>query len=131
MTDDIDPALERAILTQDTSGIPDSRKGSVDAWRQQIQILKLQDWDKRVRIGAGNRGGARIGSVRSVPPLGVKLALRKAMIERANAEIYAILAAEDLRRLRLRKGVAAGLWIGVGAAAAGGMAAAGRIYFGW
>ena len=130
MTDDIDPALQRAIMTNDTSGIPDERKGSVEAWRTQIQVLKMPDWDARVRIGAGNRGGARIGSVRSVPPLGVKLALRKAMMERANAEIYALLAAQDLRRLRLRKGAQASLWFGLGAACAGGLAAAGRVYFG-
>lgn len=131
MADFIDPDLEKAILANDTSGIPHDRRGSVDAWRAQISVLKQQDWDARVRIGAGNRGGARIGNVRSVPPLGVKLALRKAMIERANAEIYSILAADALRKLRLRKGVAAGLWFGLGAASAGGMAALGRVYFGW
>jgi len=124
----VDPGLEKAILSNDLSGIPDDRQGSVESWQDMLIILRTKDWDRRVRIGAGNMGGARVGSVAQVPPLGVKLALRKAMMERANAEIHAILALEELRRLREKRAVRGWIWFVCGAGTAGGLAAALKAY---
>lgn len=127
--DDIDE-LERTINRSDLSGLPPERQGDEKAWQAQIQVLKMEDWDKRVRIGAGNRGGARIGSVRQVPPVGVKLALRKAMLERAEAEIYAIRAGQDLKRLKMKRAVQGLSWFVFGGFTVGALAAAAKLYFG-
>lgn len=107
-----------------------STQGSIASWRQRINTLKRNDWDRRVRISAGDRDGARVGSVAQVPPVGVKLALREAMIDRAEAEIAHLETRERLREIEMRR-----MAFNWGAFAGGGVlvaiiAALARAYFG-
>ena len=108
----------------------EGRHGTLDYWRQQLSVLRREDWDRRVRISAGNREGARVGSVAQVPPVGIKLALREAMHDRARAEIAYLETLERLRALQARR--MARTW---GSFAAGGVVVAvaavlGRLWFG-
>ena len=98
--------------------------GDTKFWRFMIKTLDAEDWDRRVRISAGNMEGARVGSVAQVPPLGIKLALRETMRARAKAELKYLETRDKLRDLRTRR--MAGLWLpfGLGAVIAGGVAIA-------
>lgn len=95
----------------------DAQLRKASEWQARIRVLRMEDWDRRVRIGAGNFGGARVGSVAEVPPLGVKLALRNAMISQAEAELALAETRVALERLRTRRLAAGSIWFvaGVGA----------------
>lgn len=80
-----------------------SERRDAGFWRQQIAVLQREDWDKRVRISAENREGARVGSVAQVPPVGIKLALREAMTDRARAELAYHETLAELRALQARR----------------------------
>ena len=85
-------------------------------WHAAIETLETKDWEKRVRISADGDRGGRIGPVALTPTLGIKFALRHAMISRAEAEIDRI-AAENKARL-LEQKLMGRRWLGF---AAGGL----------
>lgn len=121
----------------DKTARPDTDSVAADAhlrtaaeWKARLRTLRLEDWDRRVRIGAGNRGGARVGSVAEVPPLGIKLALRNAMIAQAEAELALAEARAALERLRTRRLAAGSIWFLAGVAATAAVAVLTDIVFG-
>ena len=83
-------------------------------WRERLRILNLSDWDRRVRIGAGNHGGARMGSVAEMPALGIKLALRKAMMAHAETALELEQSQKRLERLQTKRFVSGSLWFVLG-----------------
>ncbi|MBL8670312.1 MAG: hypothetical protein JNK11_06635 [Alphaproteobacteria bacterium] len=101
----------------------DDGDGNINYWRSMLAVLRAEDWDKRVRISSATHEGARVGSVASVPAIGLKLALRKAMTERAEAEIALREARDDLARFKLGRVLMSWVWFAAGGAVVGAIAA--------
>lgn len=101
----------------------DDGDGNINYWRSMLAVLRAEDWDKRVRISSATHEGARAGSVASVPAIGLKLALRKAMTERAEAEIALRETRDELARDRLGRILMSWTWFAAGGAVVGAIAA--------
>lgn len=103
--------------------IDPERISDLPGWRDMLTVLDRDDWDHRVRISAGDRDGKRVGSVAQVPPVGIKLALRESLAERASAEIRALRAEAMVRRLLAMRALGFFISFCVGGALVGGVAA--------
>ncbi|MEM7652456.1 MAG: hypothetical protein AAF220_04670 [Pseudomonadota bacterium] len=79
-------------------------------WHSAIETLETKDWERRVRISADGERGGRIGPVALTPTLGIKFALRSAMIARAEAELDRISA--EVKARRLEQKLMGRRWIG-------------------
>ena len=101
---------------------------SPDYWMATISTLKKEDWDLRVRISVEGEG-TRVGPVANVPNVGVKMALRDAMVKRAQAEICRLQAEHEVKELKIKLYSKRALIFALGAASIGIAAATIRFIF--